>query len=1468
MQGNVHVFQGMRRDSHPINQESKYLWDAHNVRLTTRNDNTLLSITNEKSTKHIMSFNKEELYIGHSIVGNYLVLFTHIPDKGLDHIYRINLETLDKKILYQGNLNLHEDHPIQAIADFESELIQKVYWTDNYNPPRMINVSKPELKGFLYRNNGYTDSYKDAPFNFLQELSLGEKVSIKKIRSNVGIFPSGIIQYALTYVHKYGQESNIFYTSPIQYLSYADRGGSPEDRINISFEIKVTNIDSKFDYIRVYSIVRTSLDSIPTVKRVCDCDLNILSNISFNSICTIIDNGTTGDIIDPSYLLYVGGKDILAGCIHSKDNTLFLGNITYKRQSIANLDIKENNKLKFNLGLGERASRIISHPSIDKDYFYYNQLNDNTCTFKSGETYRMGCRFQYKTGEWSEPIWIKDYKFNTKPAFNFDTQNLYLGEISGYIPLAMRELLLNAGYKRIQPLIVRPTYKDRTIIAQGILCPTVGNVGNRATNNGAYAQSSWLLRPYNNNLNEGGYNGSTPLYMHNYSLPMGNTRNVELQNMAIDNALVNPNNYLTYDDMTKSEYGENYYGAFVVDQSIVTMHSPDIEFGDIDNIINSGTNIKVKRIGYIQFDNNRGEIDIQTSTPTINSNASGFIKRGIIGDGGKSLISGLFYEDSSVEDREGGKEFKAGGLKKLWMTYMWNRTGSLNNDCTRPDNLGTRSAVLSKKCITNMKVSNTTTYDTEEELNFLDIKSFSSNEVSLIKLKIQDKIIAYYGNVDTLIPSYTNYNYMYTASVVFPLINHTFTLNGITYGKEDKVTITINNARGTSTYVRAGDKYGNINCILPYNNTTVDVTNKAILSISIYDRKFTGVITSKEDITAIDGTFIKSGYSWYIKGETDYFPIVDVSKIFGLAITDNLEGTPLFTEEILTLGSKRDSYLSSSVNTIGNYYKGLKSSKEGIRMKYKSTPHVVISLDKPLVSPVDTNNNDSQPRLVLAELIQEVGNLRYGGTSEEAINNNIWIPAGPTVSLDSKINTSNIIKWIWGDTWFQRYDCLKTYPFTFDDINQVTEIGSFFCETRINLDGRYDRNRNNVSFYLSPHNFNKINPVYSQLDSFFTSRSIDKDFYKVSNYPSQFVWSQTKNPASINDIWTNINLASTYDLDGSYGRLSNIQSFNELLVGFQETSMSQILFNSRVQLQVSDGVPIEIANSQKLEGTRIISNNIGCQDKYSMVTTPLGIYFIDTYNTTLYKYDGQIHNLSNQLGSLYWARDNKASTNWTFLSKVEGNPGVRLYYDSKYNDVYFTPSLPYNKEINEALCFSEQLNNFTSNLSYGGAVMFSWKSQFYSIALDRKDNSTLCLWKNFEGYFYNNIFNAEVPYSISFISNDNPTITKVFDTLEMHADLFDSFNEFTQPISQGFSHINQVGKPFNTIKVFNEYQNTLDVEFTDKTLRKKFRIWRAILPRNGKRDRIINPWCNITLSNTEPGNNRMILHNISVGYTI
>lgn len=1490
-QEDVHVFQGIRRDSHPIKQNKSFLWDAHNIRLTTRDNDTMMSVTNEKSTKELIVFKSDEKYIGHITIGNYLVL---LISASVDIIYRIDLETNAKVILYKGDLNFNPSNPAQIIADYESELIQKIYWVDGINSPRVMNIAKPELnKAYYDSEKGYSDIYNDTPFGFVQDLNLNESVSIEKSQSSVGIFPAGVIQYALTYLHKYGQESNIFYVSEPLYLSYSTRGGSPEDRISTSFKIDIKNVDNKFQYIRVYSIIRTSIDAVPTVKRV--TDFNITSTTGEVSI---IDNNTTGDIVDPTFLLYVGGKDIVAKCIASKDNTLFLGGITYNRKSIFDLGIRSDSTLKLDPPMDVSVDRRdIDLPVQDSELNYVNQLSANTLTFKNGETYRLGCRFQYKTGEWSEPIWIKDEVYSYTNLGYSDSQ-LHLGKIVGTIPETIKTKLTNEGYKRVQALIVQPSYKDRTIIAQGILCPTVGNVGNRAQNSGVWAQSSWLLRPWNTESLGDGYLGAIPACTHNTSLPFGRDRNVEIQNMAVIDSENSRSYQVSYNELLSpgTEQEETFYGAFIVDQSIVTLHSPDIEFGDISNLLDSEVNLELYKVGEVQFNANKGDIDLQTFTPPADPDACGFIKRSLSSnDGARSLISGFFYEDSLVDETSNGKEFRKYKIPRLWMTYMWHRTGSLNNDCVRPEGSGTRTSELKKKVITNLKISKSTSYLTPSKLPLFDIKVFNSNEVSLLRLQKKEgediKSVSYFGNIDTLIPSYIPYSFMCSPDKVFKLKVTTVTLSGnavvngeIRYfnnlvvedlmGTPANVTGTV--TRGvlpyiveTTTTIESGgstgdgtDTGGTTITSTGTKSISVNIAGNATASIYISSGQYQGSVVLTKDTIADDGTVIPAGYSWEISGSTTFVPRVQTYKggAFGWGHTHTKweTTTPTFTSEPTSIDGESyyDQNTVSGSEDIGDVYEALKLAKEGIRMKYKSTPHAVISLESAL-PPLNTNGS-----LYLVELRQDPGSLRYGGNTIEALKNNLWIPAGPSLPI-----SEGKVEWIWGDTWFQKYDCLKTYPFTFEDINQVIEIGSFYCESRINIDGRYDRNRGSTSFTLSPTNFNLINPVYSQLDTFFSSRMLDDDYYKIVDYPSQFLWSDIKFPSAESDVWTNLSLSSSYDMDGSAGKLTAILPFNELLLGFQDKSVSQILFNSRIQVQASDGFPIELANNQKVSGTRAYSNSIGCQDKFSMVTTPLGIYFIDKNARTIYKFDGQLNNIGLQLGSLYWVRENYTDNEWMFKADKDGNPGIRLYYDNKYQDVYFTPSVTLDNKSPEALCFSEQLGQFTSMMDYGGSVMFSWRDKFFSIA--NNPTGDLTLWENFAGTDYNNIFGIVRPFSFSFISNDNPTATKIFDTIELRADLYDRPSSNNPvPEFEDFSHTNQVGKPFSYIRVDNEYQDTGNVLFTNNSLRKKFRIWRGIIPRNGKMDRIRNPWAKITLGMANPSNKMIILHDLSVKYTM
>ena len=224
--------------------------------------------------------------------------------------------------------------------------------------------------------------------------------------------------------------------------------------------------------------------------------------------------------------------------------------------------------------------------------------------------------------------------------------------------------------------------------------------------------------------------------------------------------------------------------------------------------------------------------------------------------------------------------------------------------------------------------------------------------------------------------------------------------------------------------------------------------------------------------------------------------------------------------------------------------------------------------------------------------------------------------------------------------------------------------------------------------------------------------------------------------------------------------------------------------------------------------------------------------------------------IHDKLGFRQWIGENNSELPWT----PKNFNNFITFYDKNNDDVYFV-----NK--NTSLVYSELLGQFTSFIDYGNTqAMFNIGSDFYAIY-----NNTL--WEQFAGE-YNYIYNEYKPYSITFISNAEEPIDKIFNTIEYRADRWDNSLLVNK-------------SPFNKLEVWNEHQKgvtSLDVNIAKPSpLKRKFRVWRATVPRfntdwNGikanNRDRIRNTWAYIKLSNTEDNTNRAEIHDAIVHYFI
>lgn len=1499
---------GMMQDLDPQKANPGFAFENVNIRLDSTDGAGLLGITNEKGNI-ILDTNKQILgtLIGNVVVDNEIVLFT--TDSSKDRIYRVHKTMQDDTqwevvVLYEGNLSFNINNPIDAVSLVENDNIKKVYWTDGINQPRVINIEvSPEIKC----------NWHDHSFDFVPTINYegthtvaNTKVKVTSNRLSSGIFLPGTIQYCFTYFNSFSQETSIFHTTPILYTTFNDRGGNPEEAIYNSFTIDISGINPHYEYIRIYSLQRSSIDGTPYTKRVCDLPIDSTKAGNLNYKISYTDDGESGDVIDYTELLHLGGEPITAETLEFKDNTLFLGNI-----SINNFKIDEDiqNSLKVHVQDVFTYKHKPSNVKIEPTSYYGhdNQLTypvDTIKTFKYLETYRFGLQFQHITGKWSEPVWVGDFRNehnNGGTKYTTDTQ-MFPGLIqaSCTLPKNIENTLIGLQYTKVRPVIVYPGLLDRECVCQGILCPTVYNVEDRY-NNVPFAQSSWFTRPnlqydissvapsypkdtgihqkewYDRDykgtdtpstsinsragvvLNEATYDaddfkqatkflGAWLEARNNYPIPNNDQKNAEIQSSMGAKKDLNLGDLTSYTPDI-AELIVRHKQNFAVDQSIITMHSPDIEFDDkVQTLNTSGLHLRI--LGIVPITAFNSGIDIQTKTPPGNvivsstSEVDPETEEGIWNYGGpahgfynpkisavntsrfgaRALMSGCFWADQTSNVRW-FKSVNNPAYKQLgYVTYAFHRNGSLNN--AKNVEGETRPSVLDKKKIYNSRYSTNTHYFQGMENIWYALKQGSSTCTGITT----PIVVTSQEVTKTVIPSpkYSNLEDM------------------VYYGNIDKV-ITVKN---------------------DYNERPLDG-----------DHPF--------DLINVAGYPICVGY--YGGGKEKVNNVIrplPISTIFSAEYKTIADRTDILTEDV---------YVPKSMGVL------TQNSLDPISMKYKSTPHIVMALNytedgaqkilptlvenqgKPInnrniqcsnpyfwKNATDTTVQDvidynfaeyhgciqsdnlgpEYAWLWLGELYNPNIINRFGGDSEEALANNSWIPCGEAVTLltrDAFVAPLEI-NWTEGDTYYQRYDHIKTYPFTLEDQNAITDVVSFMCETRVNIDGRYDKNRNPTDYFaITPNNFNKINMVYSQTDNFFNYRIFEKHISELKKFKTTVTWTKTKTLGELTDTWTNISMASVLDMDGNKGDIAKIILFNNNLYCFQEKGISVIKFNANAQIATTEGLPVELGNSGKVDGKDIIMENKGCNNHRHICKTSEGIYFIDSNNKNI-NYLGQGNkDLTSSLGFKMWADKN-------IKDQSVKKDNMTLQYDQSNGEILFI-----NKD--NCLAYSEALQAFTSFYSHENIPYFiNLGGNSFSTKLA---NGETQLYQQNAGD-YCNFYGNPKDFSVTYRVNPEPTLDKTFNVVEFRSDIYNSGGGF---VSDDFTH-----NTFNKLEIWNEYQRGESTLVFKKAgvsnLKRKFRIWRADVPReNGSIRRIRSPWATIKLTKDTATNHKTVLHDVVVHYS-
>lgn len=410
---------------------------------------------------------------------------------------------------------------------------------------------------------------------------------------------------------------------------------------------------------------------------------------------------------------------------------------------------------------------------------------------------------------------------------------------------------------------------------------------------------------------------------------------------------------------------------------------------------------------------------------------------------------------------------------------------------------------------------------------------------------------------------------------------------------------------------------------------------------------------------------------------------------------------------------------------------------------------------------------------------------------------------------------------------------------------QISEVVKCRVETVVDLKHRHDISLSSWDARFQPkdQDFHKYNKVYSQEPSLIQVTPFDFTFKKIKNFDSRVIATKTKIPNETVDSWTDILPNTALDLDGKYGPINGVANFKDNLYVFQDSGVAILGINPRVQTQGTDGIAIELGSGQTLHDYQYLATGVGSINKWGIVTTNNGIYWLDALNKSFMKFSGEgMQNLSSLKGMHSYFQNNIVVKDIRPDNPLTGN-GVSIGYDQTNTDVY----LSYKGEW--TLCFNERLDQFSGFYSYDAPIYIFNKEKFLTI----NPNDLGEIFETHAGD-YNIFYGANKESKLVFLCNPEPDVECTFNNIEYKSEAYNS-NEVEQRYT------------WEKVRVYNEFQDSGVRVITTDMLRKLGRKYRMALPRNAaSTDRIRNTWAFIELIANNNDKLKFLNHDIILYY--
>ena len=576
----------------------------------------------------------------------------------------------------------------------------------------------------------------------------------------------------------------------------------------------------------------------------------------------------------------------------------------------------------------------------------------------------------------------------------------------------------------------------------------------------------------------------------------------------------------------------------------------------------------------------------------------------------------------------------------------------------------------------------------------------------------------------------------------------------------------------------------------------------------------------------------------------------------------------------------------------------------------------------------------------------------YGGFTQDALESNIFMPASPVidkVNTNPKVYGGDIFLNMFtfqesaGFLWDKFYQ--NAVSGTIQQIfnNNRTSTISMVTESRVNIALSYGATtKTDVEFevggsvestiwrqetdntkssfgkkVVGTDHYNMYTDTYNEAysiesdDLAFFTKPISLDETCNVNDVRAYISNSKINSESV-DSWTKFGINNYYDVD-DYGPINKIVNSVDEIFFFQDKAVGQYSINPRAVTTTADGIPTELGSSKGFQDHKYITNSYGCIHQWAVQVTDAGIYYWDGLHKKIFLIGGEGGNrplsevkgmhgfLKDLQGDISLRKENggdnpilgkgvhivKDLVNNEVLFTFHGiwqafnlesntlySQGQIVFYDKKYYIITVTYTSLDTEDINLllqelyanailtttlptttlTLVFDELAGQFSSRYSATPPLYI----ENGDILLSTNPNTRNEVYKHNSGN-YGEFYNNKEEAFIKLVLNKDADVNKIL-----------RFIEFNSIVKDDQNNINRA-QTITGFQVTTEYQDTGKVPFSSGRIKRKFDKWRLKIPRdqnNGSTDRLRSTHFILTLYFDNTYNREIILNRIIHHYDI